>query len=62
MKLLLAIFEAIPVLDKWLQAALIAYANQQREKNNEEFVQKLKEATKKKDLKAISADIGSKLK
>lgn len=61
LKLLLAVFEALPILDKWFQQLVILYTNYQREKNNVEFINALDEAKKEKNVHALRSSIGSKL-
>lgn len=60
-KLILAIFEAVPIIDKWIQQLTLAYVNQQKEKNNAEFTKALEDATKTKDVSNLASSIGSKL-
>lgn len=60
-KFILALLEALPILDKWFQQALIAYANQQREKNNVEFLDAMENAKSKKDISDLARSIGDKL-
>lgn len=58
---ILAILEAIPTLDKWFAELSVAYAVQQREKNNVDFKKAMDLATAQKDTTALQNAIGSKL-
>lgn len=60
-KVLLAALNAIPVLDKWLQQATLAYIKMQKEKDNAEFLAALETARKTQDVEALAANIGRKL-
>jgi len=59
--LLLAVLEALPILDKWFQEASLAYAKQQTEKGNEDFAKALAVATTEKKTTDLQSSIGSNL-
>jgi hypothetical protein len=58
---LLALLEAIPVLDRWFQQASIEYAKKQKEKNNVEYLAALAKAKGEKDVSDLAANIGKHL-
>jgi hypothetical protein len=60
-KLLLAVLEALPILDKWFQQAVATYVKKQKEKNNAEFLQALERAVNTGDVKDLAASLGANL-
>jgi len=58
---ILAILEAIPILDKWFTELTLAYAAQQRSKGNADFQKAMDTAIKDKDTTDLQSSIGSKL-
>jgi hypothetical protein len=58
---ILAIANAIPIIDKWLAELAILYAKTQRDKNNVEFGKAMDDAITGKSTKHLQDVIGNKL-
>ncbi len=57
-KTILAFLEAIPILDKWYQALLLAYAEDRAFKNDEKFSDALAVARAKGDATRLRSELG----
>lgn len=58
---ILALLEALPILDKWFQKATIAYVQKQREQNNVDFFNAMAQAKREKNVENLRKRIGGKL-
>lgn len=60
-KVIIAIIEAVPLIEKFYQEAMIIYIERQKEKNNLQFLEALSKAKRTKNVKDISNSIGNTL-
>lgn len=58
---LMAVLNALPILDKWFQEAAVVYVKMQKAKNNAEFLSALEDA-KKDEVEALARSLGKHLK
>ncbi len=56
--LIMAILNAIPILDKWFQDLQVAYVKKKVEDNDVEFLEALKKAHEQKSTKDLQHSIG----
>lgn len=61
LNVVLAILEAIPILDKWFKEMSLLYAQKKVEKGDEDFAKAMDQATTLKTTKDLQAIVGGKL-